>query len=83
MSMFIVLFSAFAFSMERWELVNWGPWFWGTVIAVNTANIGLRVLERWFPRTWMAFRRELGMYRNVTTRWILENALKTPQRKKG
>ena len=75
MSRFIFLFTLAAFSLERWGAVDWGWRFWGTAIAVNTVNIGLGVMKRYLPRTWRSFRRELGMYRDVTTRWILENAL--------
>ena len=79
MSRFIIAFTLAALSLERWGAVNWGAGFWGTVIAVNTVNIGLGVMQRCFPRTWRSFRRELGTYRDVATRWILENALKRKQ----
>ena len=79
MSRFIFLFTLAAFSLECWGAVNWGAWFWGPAIAVNTVNIGLGVMKRCLPRTWRTFRRELGMYRDVITRWILENALKWKQ----
>ena len=75
MSKTLILFTLAAVSLERWNVVNWGAWFWGGVIAANAVNIGLCVLERCFPRTWRMFRREVGMYRDVATRWLMENAL--------
>ena len=80
MSRFIIAFTLAALSLERWGAADWGAGFWGTVIAVNTVNIGLVVMKRHFPRTWRSFRRELEMYRDVTTRWMLDNALNWKER---
>ena len=75
MSRFIVIFTLAAFALERWEMVEWGPWFWGVVITLDAWGAGLFVLERLFPRTWAALRREAGMYRRVIGRWLLEKAV--------
>ena len=79
MSRFIIAFTLAALSLERWGVVDWGAGFWGSAIAVNSVNVGLVVMERCLPRTWRSFRRELGMYRDAATRWILENALERKQ----